>query len=304
MNHADMLGRSIADPLVVAYLTDHEKLDPVDFRKYVEVGSFGGPNSGFSLHAEPVQSYLSQFGEIRSRNLPDDQEMIVSQLFFTGPDRINGKQHAYSLTLPFHLKFGDGADDVAKALGTAPFRKDKSATLPDYSAERFVFSYAVDRLQVIAKYDGDHQLMAVYLLQQDKTARQAQKRRATVHKHKIIPGNVDRVEALRAEIPTPRWREAMADGDKLFSESDIAKAEALLNTFINAVKRATGAARAQDILAAVKDLVLGLNEIDARSGMIETLERDELGTLIDDVVRATGFKLTDGEDITSEWREW
>ncbi|MGZ2426561.1 hypothetical protein ACVIRM_005585 [Rhizobium laguerreae] len=38
--------------------------------------------------------------------------------------------------------------------------------------------------------------------------------------------------------------------------------------------------------------------------MIETLERDELGVLIDAVVKAAGFTLRDDEDITGEWREW
>jgi hypothetical protein len=58
------------------------------------------------------------------------------------------------------------------------------------------------------------------------------------------------------------------------------------------------------IRAAVKEVVLAINEINGRSGMIETLERDELGVLIDAVARAAGFSLPDNEDITSEWREW
>lgn len=304
MNHTDIIGRSIADPLVVSYLAEHERLDPIDFRKYAEIEHFGGPNSGFNLRSDPLRAYQAQFESIRSRCLPDDEEMIVAQLSFTGPDAINVAQRAYPLALPFGLTFGDSADNVANALGAGPFRKDASATLPDYSAERFVFWYVVDRLHVIAKFDGAYRLMAVYLLQEDKAALQAKRRRASMRKHKIVAGNVDQVEALRAEIPTSRWHEAMTGGDRLFNGPDIARADELLNAFIDAVKRATDATKAADILASVKDLVLGVNEINARSGMIETLERDELGVLIDKVVRASGFKLADDEDITSEWREW
>jgi len=54
----------------------------------------------------------------------------------------------------------------------------------------------------------------------------------------------------------------------------------------------------------VKRVVLGLNQIQEHSGMIETLERDELGVWIDEVAAATGFKIAEDEDITSEWREW
>ncbi|CAM5468331.1 hypothetical protein MAUB1S_07870 [Mycolicibacterium aubagnense] len=304
MKHTDMLGRSIADPVVASYLADHELLDPTDFRKYTEIGSFGGPNSGFNLRSDPLRVYLSQYEEIRSRNLPDDEEMIVTQLSFTGPDTINNQQRAYTSVLPLGLAFGDSTDIVAKKLDVLPFREEKSATLPDYSAERFVFWYAVDRLHVIAKYDGGHRLMAVYLLQADRNTLRAERRRASLDKYEIIPGNVEKIEAFRARIPTPRWREAMDDGDDLFNEADIAKADALLNTFIDGVKDATGKADAAAIYAAVKHLVLGLNQINTQSGMIETLERDELGDLIDDVVRTTGFNLAEGEDVTSEWREW
>lgn len=303
MNHADILGRSIADPVAKAYLADHERLDPVDFRTNAGIGFFGGPHSGFGLHAESLGAYNSQFGEARSRHLPDDGEMIVVQLFFTGADAINAAQRAYSSGLPFELSFGDGAEVVAKKLGATPSREQKSATLPDYSAERFVSSYAVDDLNVIVKYDAERRLMAVYLLRLDQAALQA-KRRRTRTGHDIMPMNVAKIEAFRAKFPTSRWREAMTAGDRLFNEPDIAKAEALLNAFIDRVKSATGKVDAPAISMAVKDVVLGLNEINARSGMIETLERDELGGLIDEVVRATGFALRDDEDITSEWREW
>ncbi|MNV98639.1 hypothetical protein D3C71_1939180 [compost metagenome] len=70
------------------------------------------------------------------------------------------------------------------------------------------------------------------------------------------------------------------------------------------MKTATSQRDAQAIQVAVKDIVLAINEINGRSGMIETLERDELGVLIDAVVRASGFSLKDDEDITAEWREW
>lgn len=304
MNHYDILGRSIADPIVVSYLADHEKLDPIDFRTNVEMGFFGGFDSGFGLQVESLTAYGAEFEEVRSRHLPDAKERIVSRLSFTGLDAIRVVQRSYKGALPFGLTFADSSDVVAKKLGAGPFREDKSSTLPNYSAERFVHSHAVENLVVIARYDEDLRLMAVYLMQADRTMVKAKRRKATLPKQRVVPGNVDKVEGLRDQIPTPRWRESMAEGDELFNEADIAMTETSLNAFVDTVKAATSQQDVQAVQAAVKDIVLAINEINARSGMIETLERDELGVLIDAVVRASGVSLPDDEDITAEWREW
>ncbi|WP_132536600.1 hypothetical protein [Rhizobium sp. PP-F2F-G48] len=304
MNHSEIPGRSIADPIVVSYLAHHEKLDAIDFRTNVDIGFFGGFDSGFGLQVESLPAYAAEFADVRSRHLPDDEERIVSRLSFTGLDAIRVVQRSYKGALPFGLTFGDSADVVAEKLGAGAFREDKSSTLPDHSAERFVHSHAVGNLVVIAKYDTNLRLMAVYLMQADRTMVKAKRRKATLPEQRIVPGNIDKVEGLRDQIPTPRWRESMAEGDELFNEFDIAMAETSLNAFIDTVKVATSQQDAQAIQAAVKDIVLAINEINARSGIIETLERDELGVLIDAVVRASGFSLPDDEDITAEWREW
>jgi hypothetical protein len=304
MNHFDILGRSIADPVVVSYLAQHEKLDPIDFRTNAEIGFFGGFDSGFGLQVESLPAYSAQFEEVRSRSLSDDEERIVTRLSFTGPDAIRAVQRAYRSPLPFGLSFGDSSEVVAEKLGTGPFQETKSSTLPEYSAERFDHSHAVGNMVVVAKYDAALMLMAIYLMHADRTMLKAKRRKTSLPMQKIMPGNVDKVEALRVQMPTPRWRKSMAEGDALFKEADIAAAEAALNAFIDTVKAATSQRNAQAIQAAVKDIVLAINEINGRSGMIETLERDELGVLIDAVARASGFSLPDNEDITAEWREW
>jgi hypothetical protein len=304
MNHFDILGRSIADPVVESYLAEHEKLDSTDFRTNAEMGFFGGFDSGFGLQVESLSAYSAQFEEVRSRSLPDDEERIVSRLSFTGLDAIRAVQRAYPAALPFGLTFGDSSDVVAEKLGTGPFREAKSSTLPEYSAERFDHSHTVGNMVVIAKYDADLRLMAVYLMPADRTMVRGRRQKASFPKQKIMPGNVDKVEALRGQIPTPRWRRSMVEGDELFNEADIAVAEAALNAFVDTVKAATSQRDAQAIQAAVKDIVLAINEINGRSRMIETLERDELGVLIDAVVRASGLSLPDDEDITAQWREW
>ncbi len=304
MNHSDILGRSIADPIVGSYMAEHEKLDPIDFHTNAEIGFFGGFDSGFGLQVESLSAYSAEFEEVRSRHLPDDEERIVSRLSFTGLDAIRAVQRSYMSALPFGLTFGDSSDVVAEKLGAGPFREGKSSSLPEYSAERFDHAHAVGNMIVIVKYDANLRLMAVYLMHADRTMFKAKRRKASLSKQKIVPGNIDKVEVLRDQIPTPRWRASMAEGDDLFNEADIATAEAALNAFVDTVKAATSERDARAIRAAVKDIVLAINEINRRSGMIETLERDELGVLIDAVVRASGFSLPNDEDITAEWREW
>ena len=137
--------------------------------------------------------------------------------------------------------------------------------------------------------------------------RRARERKASLkaENRNIDPASVEKVEALRAAIPTPRWRSAMADGDAQFTEAAITAAEDALNRFIDDVKTATAKKSASAIHAAVKRVVTSLNKLNGRGqSPIETLERDELGGLIDDVVKATGFQLKDDEDITAPWREW
>lgn len=96
----------------------------------------------------------------------------------------------------------------------------------------------------------------------------------------------------------------MAEEDELFTEADILKADIALSDFVDRVKDATGKGNARAVHVAVRDVVLAMNEMNARTRMIETLERDELGELIDAVVRATGFTFPDDEDLAAEWREW
>jgi len=164
MNHFDILGRSIADPVVETYLAQHEKLDPIDFRKNAKIGFFGGFDSGFGLQVESLAAYSAQFEELRSRSLSDDEERIVTRLSFTGPDALRAVQRAYRSALPFGLTFGDSSAVVADKLGTGPVQETKSGTLPEYSAERFDHSHAVGNMIVIAKYDAALLLMAIYLI--------------------------------------------------------------------------------------------------------------------------------------------
>lgn len=65
-----------------------------------------------------------------------------------------------------------------------------------------------------------------------------------------------------------------------------------------------GKNKATPIYNSVKKLVLALNKLNLKHDLrIETLEREELATFINDVVRATGLD-AGNVDLTEAWREW
>lgn len=101
--------------------------------------------------------------------------------------------------LPFGLTFGDSSDVVAETRGGS-VSGGKSSSLPEYSAERFDHAHAVGNMVVIVKYDANLRLMAVYLMHADRTMLKAKRRKASLPKQKIVPDNIDKVEALRAHI--------------------------------------------------------------------------------------------------------
>ena len=58
------------------------------------------------------------------------------------------------------------------------------------------------------------------------------------------------------------------------------------------------------VLLSDSKLVDTINKINDKYGLIETLERDELGEWINILVRKTGIILDDNMDVTEEYREW
>ena len=58
------------------------------------------------------------------------------------------------------------------------------------------------------------------------------------------------------------------------------------------------------VLLSDSKLVDTINKINDKYGLIETLERYELGEWINILVRKTGIILDDNMDITEEYREW
>jgi hypothetical protein len=78
-----------------------------------------------------------------------------------------------------------------------------------------------------------------------------------------------------------------------------------LVAFVDDVATQTHSRSAAKIHGALKRAVRALNRVSTvHEGLIETMEREELCTFLHDVLRATGFEVPRGTDLTEEWRKW
>ncbi|CAO4180720.1 hypothetical protein [Methylorubrum aminovorans] len=302
---ADLLGRSVHDERVVARLNRVGASEP-DTLIVGAFAAYGRPGeTGFGLSAEGLASYRETNGEPRSRVIGTEAELIVSRIDFSDADCAAPGSRAYEGPLPFGLRFGDPAEGVTEKLGAKPRRKGRSSDLPGRSPVVFVWNYEVGGLAVIVKLTAQHRLAAIYLAPLDRPTRQAREREASLRamSGRIDPASVPRIEALRSVVPTARWREAAAEGVDM-AERDIAEADRLLHCYLDAAKAAAARRSAPALHRATQRLVLGLNRINRRNGLIETLERDELGVFVEAVLTEAGFERARGEDITLTWREW
>lgn len=109
------------------------------------------------------------------------------------------------------------------------------------------------------------------------------------------------VEQLWANRPTLMWEDRMNEGDDVYTVELIFAVDAALRRYMTALLHADGAEG--NVLAAVRDVVLRLNEIDEEHDhFIETVEREELYDFIQTGAVQAGYETT--EDVTEEWREW
>ncbi|MFK7679865.1 hypothetical protein [Priestia megaterium] len=110
------------------------------------------------------------------------------------------------------------------------------------------------------------------------------------------------MQDLKNNKPTVAWQQRMED-DEIFTVENIKATDEILDTYMNRLKDSVDKMSEQDILEYVKEIVIGLNELNEQFDyFIETLEREELCEFIIKAANAAGLETE--EDITEEWREW
>jgi hypothetical protein len=115
--------------------------------------------------------------------------------------------------------------------------------------------------------------------------------------------------------PSAAWRAEAAqyaDTGTPYTPQLLAATDAVLGTYEAEVAGLDSAAGDEEVLAAVRRVVLALNAVDAEHGAYCTIEREDLCEYIDavlaergvDVAALAGRNGMDGDDIAGEWRDW
>lgn len=95
------------------------------------------------------------------------------------------------------------------------------------------------------------------------------------------------------------------DWDSGYKQKHIDAAEDALDRFIAELERMDGGGTEEEVMQAVKAVVLTLNDINGQTrdgSMIETGQREQLCEIILAAAQQAGLETDD--DLTAEWRDW
>lgn len=122
------------------------------------------------------------------------------------------------------------------------------------------------------------------------------------HERSLEKIHEDLLEGMR-EFMNESLEEGESEDDFYYTEGDIQKCKAVLDSFLAKVRSAPHG-DADSVMAAVKETVLALNALNetCEHSLIETDQREEICDLI--IKAALSVGVGNGDDITEEWRDW
>ena len=199
--------------------------------------------------------------------------------------------------LPFGLVFGvDNVDFLSQG---KPYQKIK------YS-EGYGNCFLRGKYNLELQYTGTNVLHRVRIsLISNYTKTFLRRKELLKEQNKNIkPERDESILLVKPFSPTTAWRERMAGGDECFSAESIDATDVIIDKFLEQLVVATQEKKANKVWSAVKKVVISLNKLNDKHNHIETMEREEMCEFIDTAVKATGYIIEKGEDITCDWREW
>ena len=93
--------------------------------------------------------------------------------------------------------------------------------------------------------------------------------------------------------------------DAGYTQKHVDRCSEIIDDFLASLEKIPEGEKSEYIMAAVKKTVLSLNELNEEcdGGLIQTLERDHLGQMINLAARRADLE-SSVYDITFEWRDW
>ena len=202
-----------------------------------------------------------------------------------------------NIHLPYSLKANLTKEEVREKIGIAPYEK-YSIYLPE-SKEGFIEYYDCENFVVQAEYDDKNRLVELQFKKMWLEEREKLNFNKSIKKQRknIQPEFAEKVLSAKKDIP-----------DLSFGTEDnlefAKKIEKELNIFVDNCVRYTKSRNPKAIYNSVKKVVEKINDINYEYALIGTLERETICEYIDEVVKLTGFEISEEIDITEKWREW
>lgn len=237
--------------------------------------------------------YKTYYGEPKGYTEQKKNELILYEIAMDYRD--TGLSNKKELTLPFNFKFGDCEKDILEAV-----TKDYTTTIRFIEDQSITFFK--DDYQVVVSFDEEAQieLICITLINIEEKIRLKLELELEFQKSNIESDNVDKLLALKNTFPTLDWDYQAKLGVKKSKQL----VRNIFDQFIKSLSICMIDKDPVQIYVSVKETILKLNEAKNAGLIIDTVEREELCEAIDVLVKATGFRIYDGVDITSKWRQW
>lgn len=256
------------------------------------------PQNDLSLTFNTVKCYKQEFGDPLSILDKSEDTLILTEIDIDSRYEKTNKEP--TVLLPFNLEINDDSDSIIKKFGKKPFEKGNA----DYG---YAWWFMFEEYRILVALNSNQQLRWLRIMKLDKQEKQKQhlKRDLAKQNKNIKPENVPVILKFKEHLPTTDWIKRKEEGDDLFTDNSIRNVSELLEKYVNNIAEYTQAKNATAIYNSVKKVVKNLNSINEKNNyFIETMEREELGGFINDLVIATGLIMDKNVDLTQEWREW
>lgn len=303
----DLLGKTESDPLVQAFIErlhlvdydlsdtareDHERRYPgesYDALRTSILEHVGRLGAHFVLNAEKflVDLELLKFSA-------NEQELRVKAL---------SMRRGCNASLPFGL---DWVNDVSSfAVGREMDHGDFEHGGVTHRTKSFLTE---DGLTVAIVYQEPLRLLSDLTLSRvDESTLLRLKFHDGLKDQKphLQPGVVHLMARWHSTSPVHQWRKRLMDGDTMFTEAALLASEEELNTFTDNVKTAIAKRSPTQLVNALKKTIKNFNKLTRRHNhFIETQEREELASYLQQVLLDAGLRFDEKFDVTLEWRDW
>lgn len=117
----------------------------------------------------------------------------------------------------------------------------------------------------------------------------------------------DKLNQTKSSYPFARWQKMFDHGMKVYSPENCGAMQTIFDDLIAALIEKGETASETEKIELFRSAIEATNELDGKTGMVETGERENLCELTNVISEAAGLNPDNygkGEGLASEWRDW